>query len=356
MTTAPAPRRGLRNTAVVVLALVLCVALAGCWPLSSGGGLTVHATFDDVADMANGAPVDYLDVRVGSVTKIALSPDHQHAALTLSIDRSAKVPAAVTAEIRRTTPLGERFVSLEAVKGAPATPLLADGSTIAKTTVVPDIQDLVLSGTDLFGALSASQIGVLLDEGAKAFGGKGSEIHQTLSDLDTIISGYAAHTSDISGVINNIDQLAATLAPSSQANAALFTNLAQTTQILNDQADRFLDLVNRLTNLARVGNSILAAHFDDITTQINGLTVLTRALASQQQALGQVLYYLPRHNTGLASGVNDNFVNLFADIILCGVPGGGSIPGSAASSCSGTVNDPQAMLSPRGPNQKVPQP
>lgn len=352
------PRRpaGLRSAAAVVLALVLCVALAGCWPLSSGGGLSVHATFDDIADMAGGAPVEYLDVRVGSVTKIALSPDHQHAALTLSVNRSAKVPAAVTAEVRRTTPLGEKFVSLEPQQNAPATPLLADGATISRTQVVPDIQDLVSSGTDLFGALSASQIGVLLDEGAKAFGGKGGQIHQTLSDLDTIISGYAAHTSDITGVVNNINQLAASLAPNSQANAELFTNLAQTTQILNDQANQFLDVVNRLTNLARVGNSILAAHFDDITTQINGLTVLTRALASEQQSLGQVLYYLPRHNTGLSSGVSNNFVNLFADIILCGVPGGGEIPGNATSSCAGTVSDPQAKLTQRGPNQKVPQP
>lgn len=346
----------LRNAALAAVALVLCVALAGCWPLSSGGGLTVHATFDDVADMASGAPVEYLDVRVGSVKKIALSADHQHAALTLSVTRSAKVPASVIAEVRRTTPLGEKFVSLEPQADAPTTPLLADGATISNTKVVPDIQDLVSSGTDLFGALSASQIGVLLDEGAKAFGGKGSEIHQTLSDLDTIISGYAAHTSDITGVVTNVNQLAATLAPNSEANAELFTNLAQTTSILNDQANQFLGLVTRLTNLARVGNSILSAHFADITTQINGLTVLTRALASEQQALGQVLYYLPRHNTGLASGVSNNFVNLFADIILCGVPGGGSIPGNAASSCTGTVANPQAQLAPRGPNQQVPQP
>ncbi|MET0160188.1 MAG: MCE family protein, partial [Acidimicrobiales bacterium] len=101
-----------RRASVAVLGLLL--ALTGCSLPGSGGGDRLHATttFEDVADLAPGAPVFMADVRIGNVTAIDLDDTGTKATLALAFDRSAEVPADVEARIRRTSPLGEKFVEL----------------------------------------------------------------------------------------------------------------------------------------------------------------------------------------------------------------------------------------------------
>ncbi|HVX18035.1 MAG TPA: MlaD family protein [Acidimicrobiales bacterium] len=332
--------RRLRPLATLVVLLLACVGLTACWPMGGPATVKVYATIGDdpsggnggVGDMASGAPVEISDIPIGNVTRISLDKTQTKARLTLSVKKSAKVPADVSVRIRRSTPLGEKFVELVPANGA-GSELLHDGQELSGVAV-PDVEELVSSGTDLFAALSADQIAVLIDEGAKAFGGRGPQLRQILDDFDTVAKGYVTRTGTITNLVHDVKTLTDSLAPNSAANAQLLTNLAQTTQILSDQSNHFLDLLSSLNNLARQSTSLIRDNFDRIVLQTHTLRVLTDEVAKQQDALGNILKYLPAHNQTLIKGVDgQDFAQTMNDFVICGLPGGGEDPNDPVNSC-----------------------
>jgi phospholipid/cholesterol/gamma-HCH transport system substrate-binding protein len=310
--------------------LLFAGVIVGGWTiLHDDGTPRVHATttFEDVADLADGAPVFMADVRIGNVDTIRLDDDGTQATLELSFDRSAGVPAEVEARLRRTSPLGEKFVELRPLTDAADPPLLEDGAVIEQATVVPDFEDVVASGTDVFAALGASQLASLLDEGARGFGGQGANIHSLLSNLSDLVGGYTEHTGEIRTLITSIDDLASATGPAAQSHARALTELATTTRILDQQSSQLLDLVDALSTLSEQGSSILREHFAHITHQIQGLRSVTRAVRRGEAGLDALLEYTQGHNLALELGTNGEFSQVLNDFVFCGVPGGGEGPG-----------------------------
>ena len=319
--------------AVLVLASSL---LGGCSLLGNGDdSITVTATFDDVADMASGAPVQMADVRIGNVTGIDLDESGARARLELTVDESAGVPADVTGRVRRTSPLGEKFVELRPSSTAGGQDLLADGDVVAETEVVPDFEQLVASGTDVFGALGASQIATMLNEGAAGFGGQGSRISQVLTDFADIAEGYSTRTDAITRLVVSVEDLASTTGPAAQAHAEAIAHLADTTRILDEESDELLDLLDAVSRVSRESSDILETHFRRIGHQIEGLRSVTTAVAREQDALARLLQNGRAHNDALALGTSGDFAQVLNDFVICGLPGGGDQPGDPVNSCSG---------------------
>lgn len=311
--------------------VVLAMLAAGCSLGTAPPTESVSALFPDAAGLVSGAPVQVSGVNVGRVTGLSLAGSR--ARVTMSIPVAARVPADVTAEIRDTTLLGEQVVDLVPGTTSPGAPLLADGATVARTEVVPGIEDLVQAGANVVGAVSANQLALLIHEGAQGLGGQGPDLHALLANLDTVVSGYASRTRAISSIVGGVDRLTATLAPDAQANAQAVTNLARTTQVLQDQSGRLLDLLGRLRDLSVQGSSILTAYLPQIDRQLAALRSVTQAVANRQQDLGRLLHYLPLHDRATVGAVRDDFLQLVNDFIVCGIPGGGEQPGSPLNSC-----------------------
>lgn len=317
-------------TRTTFAAAVLAVAtlLSGCSLIGGDDGrISATTTFEDVADLADGAPVFMADVRIGNVTDIDLSDDGARATLELAFERSAGVPEQVEARLRRTSPLGEKFVELRPLTEAADPPLLEDGAVIERSEVVADFEDLVASGTDVFAALGASEVAALLDEGARGFGGQGPNIRAFLENMSTVVGGFAENTDDITTLIQSIDELASATGPSARSHARALSELATTTRILDQQSTQLLDLVDALSTVSREGSSILREHFDRISNQIQGLRSVTRAVRNGQAGLDQLLEFADDHNLALELGTEGEFSNVLNDFILCGVPHGGEGPG-----------------------------
>lgn len=316
-----------RLLALVVAAVVL--PLAGC---SRGGDIEATTVVDDVADMAKGAPVMFADVTVGSVSDISLTEDNR-ARLTLEIDKSADIPAAVIAKVRRTSVIGEKFVALEPMKDAGSKPL-QDGATISDSEVVPDFEQLVSSGTALLGAVSANELALLLDEGARGFGGNGGDLRTVLEGLDTVMAGYASRSETIGNLVRSIDAFAASVGPRAEAHAEALANLSEATRILAEERVTLMNLLESLRDLSVEGRRILDAHMERMQRQLNGLRVITDVLRERQKELGLLLKNLPIHNSTITSALVDDYAQVLNDIILCGVPGGGEDPSSPVNSCN----------------------
>lgn len=324
-------RRPLRLPAVALGLAVLTATVSGC-AMGDDRRIRATATFDDVADLADGAPVQLADVRIGEVTGIELTDDHR-VEVEVAFDEDVPVPAAVQARLRRTSALGEKFVELKPLGTEEGGERLVDGAHIDQAVVVPDVEDLVASGTELFTSISASQLAVILEESANSVSGRGDDLALLLQRLETVTEGYAGRTDTLTTLIDDIEQLASDVSPAAQDHAEALSELAETTEILDETSADFLATIRSLTTLAREGADLLVTHFDDIDLSLRALRSATRAVASEQEALGRLLLNLPAHNAALPNSLQGDFLQLVADIVLCGLPGGGEVDGDPVNDC-----------------------
>jgi phospholipid/cholesterol/gamma-HCH transport system substrate-binding protein len=314
-------------------AMSLVVLVTGGCARGDDHRIEVTTTFDDVADLVVDAPVQMSDVRIGEVTDIDLAPDGRRAQVRLAFDDDVAVPAAVQARLRRTSALGEKFVELRPLTDDPEAPRLRDGATIARAVVVPDVEDLVASGTELFTSISASQLAVIIEESADSIAGRAPDLALLLDRLESVTAGYAERTDTIVTLISDIDALASDVSPAAAAHARAISDLAETTAILDETAEDFLATIRSLSALAVAGEDLLTTHLDRISYSIEGLRAATRAVASEQAALGRLLQYLPGHNSTLAQATGGDFANLIVDVIICDLPGGGEVDGDRLNDC-----------------------
>jgi phospholipid/cholesterol/gamma-HCH transport system substrate-binding protein len=321
---------------------VLAVALVAC--SGSSGRITATADFVDVNALEHHATVELNGVSVGIVSHIQV--DGALAKLTLSLNRSASIPANVVADIRQDSLLGPDVVELTVPPGTNAPPL-ADHAVIADATrpgaFQPNFESLVKAGNDLLGTLGAagtSALARVVAEQARGFGPEGGDLRVILDDLNAVVAGYASRTRTVSALLSNLDTFASTLGPNAEANAQALSNLARTTEVLDRQKDRLVTLLGSLGSLAHQGASLLDADLAAITDQFGTLKDITQALANQQAALGRVLTYLYGHNLATARAVSrpDDFLQVLNDFVVCGVPGGGDVPGSPSDSCYAAGN------------------
>ncbi len=325
-------RRWARALRLAGASLLAGVALVGCSLAGGSRTETVSATFSDIGDLVPGAPVQIGGVKAGQVTGIGLTKGNQ-ARVTMSIPRSAHVPAQVKAQIVRPTLLGQDVVNLVPLTHSPRARRLASGAVIRDTSLVPGLEQLTLAGSHLFGSLSANQISLILHESAVGFGGEGPALHDLLANFDQVIHGYASRTDQITSVIRGFDKLNTALAPHARANATAVVNLAQNVKELQDQSNRLLNLLAKLKRFSVQQDGILSAYLPQINESLSGLESVTADLKDKQRALGLLLHYLPYHNRATVSATRQDFVQILQDLIFCGAPGGGSNPDSPANSC-----------------------
>jgi len=285
---------------------------------SSGGGLTVRARFSDVGSLATEAPVMMDDVNVGKVTHIGL--DGNEALVTMSLDPKADVPEGVSARIRSTSLLGERIVDLFIPPGLPATaPRIRDGTMIKNTSVRPELEDLVRSGTDVRAPIAASEVATLVDEGAKWFANQGQNLHQLLSDLHDVVHSYAGATGDIRSLILSLNQFNTALAKQATAQGESVKNSDRAITLLSDESAQLQSAIHSLTRLARGARGILDAHFQQMDRFFYQLRVISGVLAEEQASIAGVLHYAPLHNRNTQLVEFADFNQIFQDFVICGL-------------------------------------
>ena len=138
-----------------VLGLLLgSVVLSGCdfdvYSLPLPGGtdvgdnpIQVTVQFQDVLDLVPKSTVKVNDVSVGQVKEIEL--DGYHAEVTLELRNDTKLPDNAIAEIRQTSLLGEKFVSLSAPETGASDEPLGNGDVIDldRTGRNPEVEEVL---------------------------------------------------------------------------------------------------------------------------------------------------------------------------------------------------------------------
>ena len=262
---------------------------------------------------------------VGSVRSIALDGDK--AKVTLAFDNGVRIPADVSAAIDRTTILGDQFVELTVPRArrAPRPPPRRSWPT-APASPTPRSSPTSSSSSRPGRRSSAPsrprELEQIIEAGGEGFTGQEASLKAFLADLSTVANGYAQHTSDITQAVERARTASPPRSPRPAAPAPpRSTNLAQTVAILAKNSSQFETLLQSLDNLSSQGRSILENYYPQIVTQLQTLQAVSSQLAQHQADLAGLLSEIPAADNALPQAVRNGYVQLYENIIVCGIPG-----------------------------------
>src|SRR5512139_3101970 len=220
----PTPKQNPRSRAgrMAVMACVGALALSGCdfdiysMPLPGGADLgedpyTVEVEFRDVLDLVPQSSVKVNDVTVGKVTDIDV--DGYHAKVELALRDDVKLPDNALAEIRQTSLLGEKFVSLKAPTEGESSNLLSEGDLIPldRSGRNPEVEEVLGAMSLLLNGGGVAQLKTISAELNKAFEGRESDVRSVLEQLDTFMAQLDENKQDILQAIDSLNKLAVSI-------------------------------------------------------------------------------------------------------------------------------------------------
>jgi phospholipid/cholesterol/gamma-HCH transport system substrate-binding protein len=318
----------MRRIALALATLMAATVFSGC---SGSDGIDVTATFEDIGDLANGAPVTMADIQIGKVKFSRLAGNE--AVVTMTIDPEAEVPQGVTARVRRTSVLGERIVDIVLPENlSDSTPLLQDGDHIDDTVVRSDLEDLVDEGTDVFSAITASQLAIMIEEGARGFGGQGVELGNLLQNYQQIVHAYAGRSKQISRLIGSLKNFNDTVAAEAESHARSIVNTERSIAVLNEESGRLEQAILSLNRLARGSKSILNAHLDEMGRFFSQTRIILGVLEDEQRSIRELLRWAPGHNRNTQAVEYVDFNQVVQDFVICGL---NDDPNNKARRCKG---------------------
>ena len=314
----------------IALALIAClVALTAC-SSSSDDMIRATAEFTDVGDLAKNAPVMLADIQIGQVTDIGLQGNL--AVVTFELEKSAEVPEGVTARVRRTSVLGERILDLVLPEDLEAdTALLADGDHIDLTEVRSDLEDLVDEGSEVLGAIAASDLAVMIQEGGRGFGGQGARLRALLRNYEDIVRAYDDDSEVIVSLIDSLGSFNSKIAARAAAHSQALENGARSIEVLKEESAGLEEAVIALNRLALGGKAILSEHSDEMSRFFSQMRTILGVLANETHNIETLLRYAPGHNENTQRVEYAEFNQVVQEFIICGL---NDDPDSVARRCT----------------------
>ena len=283
-----------RVTSIVVVLAVLAAAFFGYQATaSSNGTYEVTADVEQAPNLFEGGRVMVRGVEVGVISRVEPGPDAVH--VTMEIDEDVKIPADATLGIIPITVIADRYVQLFPAYEGGAT--LADGDHIPldRTQIPAELDDVL---TQLQGLLSAlepkegqehgplAQLIVNLDE---AVDGKAGNLAKALESSASVLQNLADSNQDITGLIENLDQLFVALADRSSEIVIVNERLQLVTEALVGDQENLEGTIENLAFFSDEASQLIADSGDDLGDAFGDLArVLRRVNAKQSELLDGV--------------------------------------------------------------------
>lgn len=355
-------RSGVRRVWRAAAALAAgTVLLTGCdfdvyqLPLPGGPNagddpITVTAEFADVLDLVPLSTVKVDDVTVGEVTDVTL--DGYTAVVTMSLDKDVALPENTMAEIRQTSLLGEKFVSLSPPPTG-ATGELGDGEVIPldRTGRNPEVEEVLGALSLVLNGGGVAQLKTIATELNKTLSGREDSARSVLRQINTLVGTLDGGKNDIVSAIEQLDRLART-AQGQQSNINLaLKELPSALTSLDQQRADLVKMLQALNRLGDVGVRVIKASKADTIKSIRQLQPVLSQLASSGDSfvkafnvfltypfVDEVVGRDPQVARNLQMGDYTNLSVQF-DLDLTDIIGGTSLPTDLP-----TVIDPTAVL------------
>jgi phospholipid/cholesterol/gamma-HCH transport system substrate-binding protein len=285
----------------LLLGLLLgSVVLSGCdfdvysLPLPGGTDVGDHpiqvtVQFEDVLDLVPKSTVKVNDVSVGQVKEIEL--DGYHANVTLELRNDTLLPDNAIAEIRQTSLLGEKFVSLSAPETGASEQTLGDGDVIPldHTGRNPEVEEVLGALSLILNGGGVAQLKTITQELNKAVTGREDNVRSVLSQIDTFTGSLDTNKAQIVDAIEALNRLAVSAHQQEGNIDEALDELPSALTSIDGQRQDLVKMLQALDQLSDVGVRVIKA----------SKTATIDSLRQLQPVLNQLA----------ASG--DDFVNAF---------------------------------------------
>jgi phospholipid/cholesterol/gamma-HCH transport system substrate-binding protein len=290
----------MRRLLPVVAAVVGALALTGCEaydlplpgsPVDTDHSFQVTAEFDDVLQLVPRSPVKVNDVTVGEV--VDLQRVGWHAEATLRIRDDVKLPRNVFADIRQTSLLGEKYVSLQPAKG-PAKGRLGDGDTIGlpETGRNPELEEVLGALSFLLNGGGVGQLKTITTEINKVFDGRQDRVRSVLEELRTLVAGLDEQKGDIIHAMEAMNSLTRTLNQEKDTVTGALDTFPGAVKVLADQHDQLMDMLRALDELGAVGTRVVNGTKDNLLEDLRNIRPALHEISRANETIPEALSLL----------------------------------------------------------------
>lgn len=284
--------RRARAGRMAAMACAGALALSGCdfdvysLPLPGGADLgdeqySVKVEFRDVLDLVPQSSVKVNDVTVGKVTDIDV--DGYQAEVTLALRGDVDLPDNALAEIRQTSLLGEKFVSLKPPATAASGNKLSDGDVIPleNSGRNPEVEEVLGAMSLLLNGGGVAQLKTISAELNKAFEGRESDVRSVLNQLDTFTAQLDKNKQDIITAIESLNRLAISINEQRGSIELALDEMPEALASIDKQRDDLVKMLQALDDLSSVATRVIR---DSKATTIQSLRSLDPTLTKLAEA------------------------------------------------------------------------
>lgn len=258
-------------------------------------------------EMHLGAEVKVRGVQVGEVR--AIFADGSGARLQLAIDPAmlARVPANVTAEMLPTTLFGERYVDL-VLPTHPEAQTLAAGGVIRqdRSADALELEKVLNDLLPMLNAVEPDKLSLTLTAIAQGLTGRGAELGQTLTTLNTYLHTMNPQLPKLDTDIKRLAGLARTYNQATPAILSALNDFSATSQVLASERESYAALLTNLTTASGDLKSFLDANSGNAihlsASSVATLKILARYAPEFPCTLAGLARFIPSADRLLGEG------------------------------------------------------
>ena len=286
-------RRRTRLAAVVaaaVTALTSCSFSPYDIPLPGGADLgddpiTVTVQLRDAMDLVPQSVVKVDDVNVGRVDEVEL--DGYTARVTLRLRDDVDLPDNALAEIRQTSLLGEKFVSLSAPATGASRGRLDDGDVIPldRTGRNPEVEEVFGAMSLVLNGGGIAQLRTISQEINTALEGREGTVKSVLSRVETFMTRIDAGRDEIVEAIERLNDLAITANEQRGSIELALDELPDAVASIDRQRDDLVKVLGALDELSAASVEVIRTSKQATIDSLQALDPVLTKLAEAGQAL-----------------------------------------------------------------------
>jgi phospholipid/cholesterol/gamma-HCH transport system substrate-binding protein len=284
-----------QKLATLVALLIGSVVLSGCdfdvYQLPLPGGtdtgdnpMSVKVEFRDVLDLVPQSNVKVNDVNVGKVSDVEL--DGYTATVTLELAKDTELPDNAIAEIRQTSLLGEKFVSLSPpAEGASAEPLgSGDVIPLERSGRNPEVEEVLGALSLVLNGGGVAQLKTIASEINLALEGREDSAKSVLTQVESLMTQLDDNRSDIVSAIDSINRLGASARRQQGSIDAALEQLPSALESIDGQREDLVKMLGALNRLGDVGVRVIRASKESTVEAVRQLQPVLTELANSGDA------------------------------------------------------------------------
>ncbi|QBR92426.1 MCE family protein [Nocardioides euryhalodurans] len=238
--------------------------------------ITITAEFVDVLDLVPQSTVKVNDVSVGKITDIMLRGET--AVVTMELPRDTDLPDNTVAEIRQTSLLGEKFVSLSPPQtGASGELGTGDVIELADTGRNPEVEEVLGALSLLLNGGGVAQLKTISSELNLALEGREDSAKSVFRQVEELMGQLDEGKADIVRAIEGLNRLSISVSDQIGTIDAALEELPSALRTIDRQRGDLVRMLQAVNRLGDVGVRVIRASKDSTIESVRQLVpVLTK--------------------------------------------------------------------------------